>query len=324
MKRKWMMILISLVIAIYTVFVFRCLITEKKSEDKASSKTPTVTETENLYEQSKKEPSYAFEQQNVVNIMLVGQDRRQGQSANQRSDSMILVTLNRTKKSVAMTSFMRDTYIAIPGRSGNRLNAAYAFGGMELLDETITYNFDIHVDANIEVDFYDFIEIIDAVGGVDVEVKDKEVSYINKCVHGVASSVGEKAEDHYVTTGGMQHLDGIQTLSYCRIRYVGNADFERTQRQRRVLQELFANMKAMDALELLDIMDQTFALVNTDLSTEDVVNLMLEILAMDVSEVTSHNIPEDAGYSSDRIRGMSVLVPDIVACKQLLQEIVNE
>lgn len=297
----------------------------KTEETKANETQMQTQETESETEtETEPEPVHVAADQTIVNIMLVGQDRRQNDSEQQRSDAMILVTLNRTNQTIDLTSFMRDTYVEIPGWGGNRLNAAYAFGGMALMDETISQNFGVQIDGNIEVDFYDFVEIIDAVGGVDIDVKEEEISVLNDYVREVATALGEKAEDHYVTNSGMQHLNGIQTLSYCRIRYVGNADFERTQRQRQVLQELFTNAKSMDKVKMFTVLNDTFELLTTDLSDEDLLNLMVEALAMGVNEFENHNIPEDAGYSSQSIDGMSVLVPDMEACRTVLQQIMSE
>ncbi|MFQ9799037.1 MAG: LCP family protein [Clostridia bacterium] len=100
----------------------------------------------------------------MVNILLIGQDRREGEGR-QRSDSMILATINKKSQSIYLTSFMRDMYVPIPGYSDNRINAAYAFGGMDLLDDTIETNFGIHIDGNVEVDFSGFKTLIDMMGG---------------------------------------------------------------------------------------------------------------------------------------------------------------
>ena len=105
----------------------------------------------------------------IINILLIGQDRRPGEGR-ARSDSMMIATLNRKNGSIKITSLMRDMYVQIPGYSDNRINAAYAFGGMKLLNEVIAKNFLIHIDGNIEVDFEGFIEGIDIIGGVEISI----------------------------------------------------------------------------------------------------------------------------------------------------------
>lgn len=165
---------------------------------------------------------------NVVNILLIGQDTRvAGERA--RSDSMIIVTLNRTEKEISLTSVMRDLYVQIPGYSDNRINAAYAYGGSALLDAAIKKNFAIEIDGNVEVDFDGFTKVIDAVGGVDLDLNPDEAEYLQNA--GYAVSVGAN------------HLNGDAALTYARIRYVGNADYERTNRQRKLLKSLFQSLK---------------------------------------------------------------------------------
>lgn len=106
---------------------------------------------------------------NIKSILLIGQDKREGESR-QRSDSMILATLDKDQGTVSLTSFMRDLYVAIPGYSTTRINAAYAYGGMDLLDQTLEENFGVKIDGNVEVDFEVFQVLVDKVGGIDLEL----------------------------------------------------------------------------------------------------------------------------------------------------------
>ena len=311
MKKSLKWILLTLAICGSMVLSMGC---SKKEETKAPETQTQTVETESETEsETEMEPVRVAADQNIVNIMLVGQDRRQNDSERQRSDSMILVTLNRTDKTIDLTSFMRDTYVELPGWGGNRLNAAYVFGGIELMNETFMHNFGVKIDGVVEVDFYDFVEIIDEIGGVEIELNEDEAAVINQSV-----TEGKPVE------AGMQHLNGEQTLTFCRIRKVGNNDFERTQRQRRVIQEVFGNAKDMNTVQMLNVLDKTFKLLNTNLTDDDLLNLMVEALEFGVEAFEDHNIPEDAGYFSQSIDGMSVLVPDLEACRTLLQEIVGE
>ena len=111
----------------------------------------------------------------VVNILLVGQDRRPGEAAKRsRTDAMILCTINKSTKTLTMTSFMRDVWVHIPGYYNNRLNVPYAKGGFKLLNETLDYNFGVSADYNVEIDFAGFMEAIDAVGGIEIELTSAE------------------------------------------------------------------------------------------------------------------------------------------------------
>ena len=248
-----------------------------------------------------------FGDDNVLNLLLIGQDRRPGEGR-ARSDSMMIMTINKTDKTIKLTSLMRDLYVQIPGYSDNRINAAYAFGGMELLDATIKQNFDINIDGNIEVDFSGFQKVIDTIGGIELDIHEDEIKVLNDYVRELDKMSGESENANIVTQAGVQHLNGLQALAYSRIRYVGNGDFGRTERQRKVLMAAFA--------------DTIFPLLTTDMSNSDLIGVGVEVLGMGVSEIETHNIPEDASFRYASIRGMSVLVPDIDKCRQVLRQVI--
>lgn len=244
----------------------------------------------------------------IINILLIGQDRREGESR-ARSDSMIVATLNKSKKTIQLTSFMRDMYVQIPGYSDNRINAAYAFGGMELLQETIETNFGIEIDGSIEVDFSGFITSIDTIGGIDIELNSVETNYLN-------SNYG------WNLYAGTIHLTGEQALAYSRIRYVGNSDYERTERQRKVLTTAFNKMKNSNINTVIDLIDEIFPLLTTDLSNLDLISYAVNIVSMGISDVESYRVPIDGAYTPAVISGMQVLVPDLAANRAFLQEVI--
>ena len=115
----------------------------------------------------------------IINILLIGQDRREDETR-ARSDSMILCTFRKSEKKLTMTSFLRDTYVKIPGYGQNRINVAYAAGGMSLLNKTLENNFGVHIDGNVEVDFYQFADIVDLLGGVEVDLRNDEAQWVNR------------------------------------------------------------------------------------------------------------------------------------------------
>ena len=146
---------------------------------------------------------------NIKSILLIGQDKREGESR-QRSDSMILATLDKDQRTVSLTSFMRDLYVAIPGYSTTRINAAYAYGGMELLDATLEENFGVKIDGNVEVDFEVFQVLVDKVGGIDLELTQAEADYI--C--GRDQSVLYSAPSKRLESSGRHEPSGWRTGTY--------------------------------------------------------------------------------------------------------------
>ena len=246
----------------------------------------------------------------VYNILLIGQDRRPGQGR-QRSDAMILCTINMDKKTLVMTSFLRDTYVKLPDYNGkkygsNRLNVPYVVGGMEMLDECMLMNFGIQIDHNIEVDFSGFEKIVNTVGGVDIELTGAEANHLGG---------GLKK--------GMNRLNGEQALAYSRIRALDN-DFGRTNRQRKVLLAIIEQVRNLNLTEILSMTETIFPMITTDMTNADIINYVIDIFPILLSlEITTQSAPQTGEYKGAMINGMSVLVPDLEAINSRLRETIG-
>ena len=128
------------------------------------------------YERKKNENT--FQDKDVLNILLIGEDRRP-EEGRTRSDSIIIMTVDKENKVIKLTSLMRDLYVQIPGYSGSKISTAYVRGGIQLLEETIKQNFDIHIDGSIRVDFSDFRSVIDSIGGIELNIREDEIDVLN-------------------------------------------------------------------------------------------------------------------------------------------------
>ena len=233
----------------------------------------------------------------VYNILLVGSDVRPKETVG-RSDTMILVSINKETKRIVATSFLRDTYVKLPIKNEfHKLNAAYAFGGIELLFQTLQYNYGISVDKYVAVDFLSFIEAIDILGGLDVQVYEEELYWFNQYIHASNLMVEppEREDSDYVdhADGSFQHLNGKQALAYARFRYVGNGDFTRTDRQRRVVQNIFDKIKTMDVSTLVKLLDNIIPQITTNLTTDECMELITMLPEMSKYEVVSWHIPDE-------------------------------
>ncbi len=244
---------------------------------------------------------------NVINILLVGQDTYSNRSRS-RTDTMILCTVNKETKTLTMTSFMRDLYVVIPGYQDQRLNVPYVLGGFQTLYDTLEYNFGVEVEHGIAVNFSSFPQVIDAVGGVDIELTKSEAKHLN----GQEGSWNLKA--------GVNHLNGKQALAYSRIRKI-DSDFNRTSRQRKVLTAVLNKAKTLSVSQLYDLVETLIPLVYTDMTDAEIISTAVEIapLLLDIQIVTQR-IPVDGEYKSTMIRGMAVLVPDTEANRQFLED----
>lgn len=257
----------------------------------------------------------------VINILLIGQDRRSASQGRQRSDVIMLCTVNKVKKTLTITSFMRDLYVQIPGYQDNRINVPYVLGGMDLLDKTLKTNFGVSVDGNVEVDFYGFIDIVNLMGGVDIELTAKEAKYMNQ---NVSWDVNDGSSKNWNLKEGMNHLDGSQALSYARMRYVGNGDYERTQRQRRVVKQLVEKAKELSISELNLILQYALPMITTDLETSQIMNYALELFPLlPELEIKTMRIPVNGGYKSTYVREMAVLVPDLEVNRSELKKVME-
>lgn len=256
---------------------------------------------------------------NVINILLIGQDRREGQGR-QRSDAMILCTLDYDKKTITLTSFMRDMYVQIPGYHANRINACYQIGGMDLLDECLLENFGVQVDGNIEVDFGGFMSVIDAIGGVDMELTQAEANYLNRRGNWEVSNTAWTWD----LKEGMNHMTGEQALAYSRIRDIGNSDFGRTERQRKVLTALLNECSSKSVGELYNMLKELMPLIATDMKDNELVDLAMDVFPI-ISDIKIETlrIPADGTYRDASISGMQVLVPDLEANRELLKDVLS-
>lgn len=233
-------------------------------------------------------PVELIDSPDIVNIMLIGMDRRPEENYRTRSDSMILLTFNVKKNTLVMTSFMRDIYVQIPNKGGNKLNAAYSYGGMKLLSSTMKSNFGIVVNNYVTVDFVSFPKVIDALGGVDIELRQDEADHLN-------------GKYGFKLSAGMQHLNGDQALQYSRIRKIGD-DFERTLRQRKLLTSLMNTYKGKGLSQITDMLNAVLPLVQTNMDNSTIMRYAIDFFPILVNgNVTSQRIPVSGSYRNANV-----------------------
>ena len=235
----------------------------------------------------------------VRNILLIGQDRRPGETR-ARSDSMILCSINEYTKELTLTSFMRDMYVPYPGEYyPSRMNHAFAWGGMSLLDQLIEEDFGVTIDGNVVVDFDGFVQVMDMIAPLEIDLRDEEAWYMN---------LGNKS---WMLHTGVNALNGEQILSYARLRYVGRSDWERTERQRRVLSLAFDKVKNMSLTELTDLANAALPCMTTDMSNAEIMNCLYTVATNRMQIGETHRLPVEGTYTAEVIYGMDVLVPDL-------------
>jgi LCP family protein required for cell wall assembly len=264
----------------------------------------------------------------VRNILLIGSDTRSADEHG-RTDSMILLSINSETKEIVMTSFMRDMYVNIRGLTTDgegidtwgKMNAAYVYGGAELLMDTIEYNFDIQVDDYVYIDFYSFVDIVDAIGGITVKITDEEAEGMKAPMAEQNKIMNKEKGSDYLTHGGKLNLNGNQALAYARLRYVGNADFERTSRQREVISKIIEKVKSGGPLMMLDFAGTAAESLRSNMSQWELFTLSYKVLFSMKYKIVSVRIPDDDSFYYDTTNdGQSVLGVDFDKCRELLEK----
>lgn len=248
------------------------------------------------------------EDPNYYNVLLIGCDKSDGTS--QRSDSMMLVTVDKVHQKIKFTSFMRDLWVSIPDYGDARLNAAYSYGGADLLMETLYQNFGVPINDYVMVDFEMFQKLIDGLGGVNVDITEDEADFINETSHAKVHS-------------GENILNGDYALIYCRIRYL-DSDFNRTQRQRKVMNSILKKTVSQNPVKTLSVMSDIFPYITTDISPAKMTLKAFSAVTFLKYGNDQFRIPTDDGYTSEMIEGQDVLVPDLDENKAALNNFIYE
>lgn len=264
---------------------------------------------------------------NVRNILLIGCDKANGGSS--RSDSIMIASVNKKTGKITVCSILRDTHLYIPGEREAKVNAAYAWGGANLLIQTIEHNFGIRIDDYATVNFEMFTALVDGIGGVDVEVTENEADYINN-----RHRYGNEKKPDTFESGESVHLNGYQALWYSRIRKL-DSDFMRTQRQRKVISAIASEVKSqinpIGIFGLVSTAKEVAPYIETTLSTTDFWSLVFSLsgcLAKSGADMekllVSQQIPfDDTWWYSSQWDGSSISI-NLEQNKQMLYTLLYE
>ena len=264
----------------------------------------------------------------IKNILLIGDDGFDGTTTARRSDSMMIVSINERTGKIVVTSLPRDMYVYIPGlkdsASFNRLNAAYAHGGVSMLINTIEVNFKIKIDKYVKMNFSSFIKVIDILGGVEVNMTQTEIDYMAE--RGYPLPEGTKP--------GLVKMNGEQTLNYCRCRHVKkfdpvanknlSGDFARTYRQREVLTILFNKMKKTSISDINDMLEEILPKVTHNFTKSEVLSYISDVAKYLKYEIVTQQLLAAGGWSYATIDGRSVYKMDFQRCWTYLEKKIKE
>lgn len=262
--------------------------------------------------------SLLYSDDEQVNILLVGVDAREGETES-RSDTMMLVTLDNKNGEIKLTSFLRDSYVEIAGRKKKeKLNAAYMRGGIQTLIDTLELNFKVSIPYYAVVDFEIFTTIVDELGGINVDVTEKESYYTYH-----SGKVGVPVR---IEAGEDVLLNGEQALWYSRIRYL-DSDFMRTQRQRKVISAIVEKTLQQDIMTMIGLAETIIPLVKTNLSSKEIMDIGVKALLKQAYSypIVQQQIPAEKTWSSKSISGVgSCLVMDFEDNIKIMQSFLSE
>lgn len=264
------------------------------------------------------------ELQKYTNIALIGVDSRNSNlESGTRSDTIMILSVNNETGEAKLVSVYRDTYLNLGNDVYNKCNAAYAKGGPEQAISMLNMNLDLYITDFVTIGFEGLMEVVDAVGGVEIDIKENEIVHLNNYQ---ASMYATEAQPDKITTDyvpitepGVQTLSGYQAVAYCRIRAVGN-DFGRTERQRNVLQAVLDKAKTASPEQLTEIAESVFPLIATSLDIDEILGLVSKVNSYQI--VGSTGFPFDTNITTGKIgsKGSCVIPLDLTTNVELLHE----
>lgn len=230
-------------------------------------------------------------QEGFKNVALFGTDNRAGETSGVRSDCIIVASINTNTKEVNMLSVYRDTMLLQEGDYFDKANSAYATGGPEAAINMLNRNLDLDITDYVTVNFLALADAVDQLGGIDLELTEEEIGHMNNYCVETSEITGKDYQKIEPAIAGTYHLNGVQTVSYTRIRYTEGGDFTRTSRQRLVIEKLVEKAKQADLLTINRVIDAVFPEISTSFTTSELIGL--------AADVFSYQLGENSGFPFD-------------------------
>lgn len=259
-----------------------------------------------------------------INVLLIGADRR-AKKGSYNSDTMMIATIDKVHNRLKLTSLMRDMLVEIPGYGYGKLNSAAARGGVQLLFDTIYHNFHIKITNYVLVDLYSFVEVIDAMGGVTVEMTAEEISSANDNIAGLNKQLGvDYLWDGFIFADpGPVKLTGKQALGYIRIRHL-DSEFVRVERQYYLLSIVFAQFMKMSATKQYNVLYDMLPLVETNLTNAQIIDIATSALSMKAKGILFYRLPVEGLYQNGKWEKRFVFFGDLPAMSLRLNEFIYD
>lgn len=255
----------------------------------------------------------------LVNIALFGLDRRYT-SENGRSDVIMILSIDYKNRKIKLSSIMRDMYVYIENHGMDKINHAYSYGGPQLAIKTLNQNFGTDIKEFVAIDFLSLEKLIDDMGGIPINVETREIPSINRNIDELAEMAGREA--NHVVEGGLQVLDGQQSVAYSRVRDVGNGDFERTERQREVLSEMFNRVRSAGRESIPSYIVSVLPLVETSLDESTIISLAAGCFKENLTTLEMERFPIDGFWQSGNKSGVYYLKTDLSTVRKQIRDFI--
>ena len=299
-RKKKRMMIFGIEIAVILILVLGFWVVSKLDKLQKPKVDPEKVEVNDTIQESTLESMKGY-----TTVALFGLDTRQaGQlGSGNRSDTVIIASINNDTKEVKLVSVYRDTYLDLTNGKFNKCNGAYSAGGPQQAMSMLNKNLDLDIQYYISVDFAAMTKAIDLLGGIDIDVDDTEIEHLNNYIVETSEVTGVKTTP--LTKTGLQTLDGVQATSYCRIRYTAGDDFKRTERQREVIMQIVSKAKTMDISQVNDIIDAVFPLAATNYTNDELLAMAPQLLTYDIVDTTG--FPFDKAAATVKGKGSCVI-----------------
>ena len=299
-RKKKRMMIFGIEIAVILILVLGFWVVSKLDKLQKPKVDPEKVEVNDTIQESTLESMKGY-----TTVALFGLDTRQaGQlGSGNRSDTIIIASINNDTKEVKLVSVYRDTYLDLTNGKFNKCNGAYSAGGPQQAMSMLNKNLDLDIQYYISVDFAAMTKAIDLLGGIDIDVDETEIEHLNNYLIETSEVTGVKSTP--LTKTGLQTLDGVQATSYCRIRYTAGDDFKRTERQREVIMQIVSKAKTMDISQVNDIIDAVFPLAATNYTNDELLAMAPQLLTYDIVDTTG--FPFDKAAATVKGKGSCVI-----------------
>lgn len=273
--------------------------------------------------------NWDYDVSDVTNILLIGvdNDNLEGLEDRGNADGLMILSVNKSTKQVVLSSLMRDVKVSVPGAGyKTKLTLVYHYEGLGTLIDTIEQNFGIPIDNYVMVNYLSVVDVVDAMGGIALEVNSDELYWMKPKIINLNELLGQDADANLIdpSQAGTLTLNGIQTAAFLRIRYAGDGDFDRTGRARTVLMALADKAKELNVVEIFSLADRVLPQITTDLSQSGALSLLLNMPKYLGYDMVSNRIPIDDSWYFENSNNGSFVIIDLPVNREFLYRSIYE